>query len=193
MRFSAFTIVASFGLAVATWPQLATAQNERDFVFTDEEGHLVLRYAGAQAGSLTARQKDEIINVSLSTMVHDRLRADIEFEAEPVDEQWTDSMTPRIHSHMRQTATEFSTMDIACRSATCRLVLEHANRLSIAEHQTMMGVVQRVIRTFVDTHPTSFDPVFLIAAYNQSRETPAIKVFLQRTAGRHQAGWKPAE
>jgi len=86
---------------------------------------------------------------------------------------------------MSQTAAEFSTMDIACRSATCRLVLEHANRLSIAEHQTMMGAVQHAVRTFIDTHPTSFDPVFLIAAYNQQLETPFIKVFLRKTSGGH--------
>ena len=81
MRFSALIIVTTYCLAITAWPKLAHAQGERDFVFTDEEGHLVLRYAGAKDGSLTTRQKDEIINVSLSTMVHDHLRADVEFDA----------------------------------------------------------------------------------------------------------------
>jgi hypothetical protein len=61
MRFSALTIAASFGLAVAVWPQLAAAQNERDFVFTDDEGHLVLRFAGAAPGGPNVNQMEEVI------------------------------------------------------------------------------------------------------------------------------------
>ena len=185
MRFPLLTIAASFGLAAALWPQLAAAQDDRDFVFTDDEGHLVLRFAGAEPGGLDANQVDEIVNAEFSTMVHDRLRADIRFDSEPVDSEWADSMAPRIERHVSETGPEFSAIDVRCRSASCRLVLEHTGRLRVAEHQSLMGNVQLVIRVFMEANPASFEPVFLIAAYDQERETPHIKAFLQRAAGQN--------
>jgi hypothetical protein len=62
-------------------------------------------------------------------------------------------------------------------------VLEHASRLPISEHRTLMGDVQRALLAFVEARPASFEPVFLIAAYDQEGETPHIKAFLQRTDG----------
>ncbi len=183
MRFSALTIAASFGLAVAVWPQLATTQDERVFVFTDEEGHLVLRFAGSEPGGLDTDQVDEIVNAEFSTMVHDRLRADIRFDSEPVDAQWADSMQPRIERHVRETGPEFSATNVECRSASCRLVLEHTSRWRVSEHQSLMGNVQLVIQAFIESNPASFEPVFLITAYDQELETPHIKAFLRRAAG----------
>ena len=182
MRFSLLTIAASFGLAAALWPQLAVAQDDRDFVFTDDEGHLVLRFAGAEPDGLDADQVDEIVNAEFSTMVHDRLRADIRFDSEPVDSEWADSMAPRIERHVSETGPEFSAIDVRCRSASCRLVLEHTDRLRVSEHQSLMRNVQLVIRAFMEANPASFEPVFLIAAYDQERETPHIKAFLRRAS-----------
>jgi hypothetical protein len=175
-------------LAVAVLPQLAATQDDRDFVFTDEEGHLVLRYAGAGPDGLDANQMEEIVNVVLSVMVHDRLRADAVFEAEPVDSQWADSMEARIERHVSETGPEFSAVDVECRSASCRLVLEHASTWSVSEHQSLMGIAQLVIQAFIEANPASFEPVFLIAAHLQEPGNPYIKLFLRRAAGRNQAG-----
>jgi len=187
MRFSALTIAVSVGLAVAVWPQLAATQDERDFVFTDDEGHLVLRFAGAGSGGpggLDANQRDEIVNVQLSTMVHDRLRADAAFDAEPIDSEWADSMEPRIERHMRETGPEFSAIHVECRSASCRLLLEHSGGRSVSEHRALMGAAQHVIQAFIEANPTSFKPVFMIAAHYQEPESPYLKLFLRKAAGR---------
>lgn len=180
MRFSRLTIAALFGLAVAVWPQLAATQDERDFVFTDDEGHLILRFAGAEPGGLDANQIEEIVNVQLSTMVHYRLRADAVFEAEPVNSEWADSMESRIERHVSKTGSEFSMITVECRSASCRLVLEHSSGWSVSEHQSLMGIAQLVIQAFIKASPASFEPVFLIAAHYQEPENPYIKLFLRR-------------
>jgi hypothetical protein len=182
MRLSAVTIAASLGLAVALWPASA-AQDERDFMFTDEEGHLVLRFTGTGASGLDTDQRDEIVNAEFSRMVHDRLRADLRFDTEPLDSEWADAMEPRIRTHLRETGSGFAAIHVECRSTSCRLVLEHASRLPISEHRTLMGHVQHALLAFVEAHPASFEPVFLIAAYDQEGETPHIKAFLQRTDG----------
>ena len=182
MRLSAVTIAASLGLAVALWPASA-AQDERDFMFTDEEGHLVLRFAGTGASGLDTDQIDEIVNAEFSRMVHDRLRADLRFDTEPLDSEWADAMEPRIRTHLRETGSGFAAIHVECRSTSCRLVLEHASRLPISEHRTLMGHVQRALLAFIEAHPASFEPVFLIAAYDQEGATPHIKAFLQRTDG----------
>jgi len=179
-RFPALAFATSFCLAVAVWPGHAAAQ---DFVFTDDEGHLVLRYAGAESSGPDANQFEEIANVELSTMVHDRLRADTLFEAEPVDSQWAASMETRIAGHVRQAAPEFSAVHVECRSASCRLVLEHASTWSVEAHRTLMNVAQRVVQKFIEANPASFEPVFLIAAHYQEPERPYMKLFLRRAAG----------
>ena len=179
MRFPAFAIAVWMCLAVA--PGLAAAQDERDFVFTDEDGHRVLRFAGSEPGGLDPDQFDEIVNVEFSTMVHDRLRADLRFDAEPVDSEWAASMRTRLEAHLSDVGPEFSAVEVECRSASCRLVLEHAVRWRLPEHRSRMGVVQRVIQDFIRADPESFEPVFLITAYDQELETPHIKAFLERT------------
>lgn len=182
MRRAPLIIAASFSLALAGWTQLAVAQNDRDYVFTDDQGHLVLRYAGAQPGGLDRNQMDEIVNVQLSTMVHDRLRADALFEAEPVDSAWADSMRSRLEKHLRVALPQISAVHTECRSASCRLVLEHSGARTVAQHQALMDVVQRAVRAFIDTHPGSFERVFLIAAHYKEPGSPYVKVFLRRTA-----------
>ena len=184
MRWSALVIAASFGVTVAVWPQLAAAQNASDFVFTDAEGHLVLRFAGTESGRLDANQFEEVANLELSTMVHDRLRADAVFEAEPVDSKWAQSTETRIASHVRQAAPEFSAIDVECRSASCRLVLEHSRTWSVEAHRALMGTAQRAVQMFIEANPSTFEPVFLIAAQYQEPGRPFTKLFLRRAARR---------
>lgn len=189
LRLSALTIAASVGLAAALWPQPAATQGERDFVSTDDEGHLILRFAGTEDRGLDADQLEEILNVQLSTMVHDRLRADSAFEAEPVDSRWAASMEPRIERLVSEMGPEFSAIDVECRSDSCRLLLEHASTWSVSAHQSLMGTAQRVIQAFIEDNPGSFEPVFLIAAHYQEPESPYMKLFLRRAAGeRHASG-----
>lgn len=184
MRFRAFTIVASLGLLVAAWPPLATTQDDRDFVFTDEDGHLVLRFAGSEPGGLEPDQIDEIVNAEFSTMVHDRLRADLRFDTEPLDSEWADRMEPRIAMYLREARPDFRPtfpdITVECRSASCRVLLEHTRRLQVSEHQLLMGSVQRALQAFIEANPASFEPVFLMAAYDQELEVPHIKAFLRR-------------
>jgi hypothetical protein len=61
-------------------------------------------------------------------------------------------------------------------------MLQLASRLDVAEHQALMGIVQRDIRSFIDANAVSFEPVFLLAGYDQEAHTPLIKVYLQRAA-----------
>jgi hypothetical protein len=185
MRVSAFTIAASFGMAIALWPGRAAPQGVGDFVFTDAEGHLVLRYVGAESRGLNANEFEEISNVEMSTMVHDRLRADAVFEAEPVDAKWAESMETRIAGHVRQAGPEFSAIHVECRSASCRLVLDHSNTWSVEAHRALMRVAQRVVQKFIDANLASLEPVFLIAAHYQEPERPYMKMFLRRATGRN--------
>lgn len=180
MRFSEFLVAASMALALAAWQPGAAAQEAREFVYTDDEGHLVLRFAGARPGSLDASQIEEIVNVHLSTMVHDRLRADSLFEAEPVDAQWASRLEPRIERHVADSAPEFTSISVECRSASCRLVLEHERTWSVSAHQTMMDTAQRALRSFIEAEADGFEHVFLIAGHYQEPERPYTKVFMRR-------------
>lgn len=168
--------------ALGALPCAAATQGERDFVFTDEEGHMVLRFAGTGSSGLDADQMHEIINVSLSTMVHDKLQADVAFEAEPADPAWAEIMVPRVERHVLAGELELSAIDVECRALSCRLILEHEGTPSVAQHQALMGDVQRLIRAFVDGDGR-FSPIFLIAAWYQEPEPPLLKVYLQRTDG----------
>jgi hypothetical protein len=185
MQFSMLLVSVIFSLSAAVSPQLASAQDERDFVFTDDEGHLVLRYAGAEAGNLDDDQIEEIVNVQLSTMVHYRLRADSVFEAEPVDLDWADSIEHQIEIHVNAIEHEFSEIDIKCRSTSCRLLFGHSDGWSVSEHQSLMGNAQMLIRAFIEANSAGFEPVFLIAAHFQEPEKPYLKLFLQRTAAQN--------
>ena len=182
MRLVALTAAASFFAAFAAWPQLCAAQNDRDYVFTDDQGHLVLRFAGAEHGDLDETQRDEITNVQLSTMVHDQLRADALFDAEPVDSRWAGAMKVRIEKHLTDVAPEISAIHVECRSASCRLVLDHSGGQTVAEHESLMDAVQRAVRAFIAADPASFERVFLIAAQYKEPGSPYIKVFLRRAA-----------
>jgi hypothetical protein len=75
MRASVLPAVVSVALVLTMWPQGGRAQSDRDFVFTDQEGHLVLRFAGTGATGLNSSQAEEILNAEFSTMVHDRLQS----------------------------------------------------------------------------------------------------------------------
>jgi hypothetical protein len=184
MRLLELIVAASLGLALAGWPPRAAAEHERDFVLVDEEGHLILRFSGAQAGTLTESQRREMANISLSVMVQDRIWADVEFYSEPVDTAWAGAMQARIQRHVTEAIPAMRVTRAECRSASCRLVLEHAGGHDVAEHQALMGIVEHAVRAFVDAHPETFAPVFLIAGAYQEPENPYIKVFLHGAARR---------
>jgi hypothetical protein len=183
MRFSPFTFT-SLLLVIVGWPLLAAAQDERDYVFTDEDGHLVLRFAGSDPGGLEPDQFDEILNAEFSQMVHDRLRADLRFDTEPVDAEWADRMESRIAMDLGDMDLDFWSLFldiiVECRSASCRLLLEHNHRLDVSGHRSLMGRVQSGLQSLLDANPGSFEPVFLMAAYDQQLEVPHIKAFLRR-------------
>lgn len=183
MRLSTLAFATGLVFTLTAASPLSASQTASDYVFTDDEGHLVLRYAGAEHHELDRDQIDEIMNVQLSTMVHDRLRADARFEAEPVDAEWAETMEPRIERHVSETAPEFSSVEVECRSASCRLLLDHASTRRVSDHQALMGVAQRAIRTFIEAqHAARFEPVFMIAGHYQEPERPYTKVFVRRAA-----------
>jgi hypothetical protein len=177
----ALSIAASLGLAAAMCQQLAAAQNDRDFVFTDDEGYLVIRFVRMGPQGLNETQRDEVLDQEFSTMIHDRLRADLRFEDEPIDSNWAAWAEPEIQKLIVKMPPGFSSVNVQCRSASCRIVLEHPSRLSIAEHQSLMGTVEGVIQEFVDANPSTFDPAFMMTAYDQESETPHVKAFIRRT------------
>src|SRR5690606_38741298 len=118
-----------------------------------------------------------------STMVHDRLRADLLFEAEPRDPGWAASMEPRIEGHVEHAGPEFSDIYVQCRTASCRVIMEQPSHSSVPEHRAMLGAVQESLEAFISAHPQDFEPIFLITAYDQETETPHIKAFLRRSGG----------
>lgn len=181
MRTHAIAIAASCGLATALSAQPVAAPADRDFVFTDDEGHLVLRFVGAGPGAPSTHQRDEIMNQEFSIMVHDDLRADLVFEAERIDSEWAAVMEPRIESQAAGIRHAFSAIEIECRSESCRLMMEHSDRLSVVEHQQMIGLVQEALAPLVESDSSGLNSTYLIAAYEQGPEIPLIKVYLRRT------------
>lgn len=169
--------VVLLGLAVALSAHAAAAQVGRDFVFTDADGHLVLRFPGTTPD---ANQLEEMSNVHLSTMVHDRLRADFLFEAEHLDAEWAHPMESQLEQLHSSLGREFSKLDAECRSASCRLVLEHSPTFEVAAHQALMGIAQRVFQEFIEANPGSFERVSLMTGHYQEPDPPFMKVFLQR-------------
>lgn len=183
MRETLLAIATSIALAI--FPGHAAAQGGGDFVFTDDEGHLILRYVGTDSGHLDANQFDEVGNVELSTMVHDRLRADTVFEMEAVDTKWSRPTAARIARHLRHSAPEFSDVHVECRSVSCRLVLEQRSATwSVQAHRELMGTTQRVVQQFIEANPATFEPVFLIAGQYQEPDRPYMKLFLRRATDR---------
>lgn len=184
MRLPTLALAATLGLAAAASPERGAAQHAREFVFTDVEGHMVLRFAGVGSGGLASEWMDEVINVSLSTMVHDRLLADALFEAEAVDSRWAAATAEEIRTHVIGSGPEFAATEVECRTSTCRVLLEHAERLRVTEHQALMADVQVAVQALVAANPAIFDPVFLLVAYDQDFATPNLKVFLRRAPER---------
>lgn len=173
---------ALLAFALAGVPAFAAAQAVSDFIFDDEDGHLVLRFTGVSPHALSERQRDEIANSEFSNMVHDRLKADAIFEVEPVDAHWAHAMSPLIEAFVRENETRFLDVDVECRSASCRLILEHELTHGIAAHEALVPVAQRVIDSFIANHQNSFEPGFMIAAHYQEPDTPYIKVYLSRSS-----------
>jgi hypothetical protein len=181
MRASISSTVISLGLALAMWPQSGRTQSDRDFVFADLEGHLVIRFAGTGATGLDSSQAEEILNAELSSMVHDRLRADLLFEDEPRDPEWAASMEPHIGEHVKHAGPEFSDIYTECRAASCRVIMEQHRHWTVPEHQAVLETVQESLEAFIAARRQHFEPIFMITAYYQEAETPHIKAFLRRT------------
>jgi hypothetical protein len=167
MQVSAFSIVALLSVAAAVWSPPVSADDERDFIFTDDEGHLVLRFAGAGPSGPDRHALEEVVN-----------------ESEPVDSEWAASMEPRVRAQATALGHRFSSIDAECRSTTCRLVLAHDERWSVAEHQALIEIVQRELEPLVEGDQSGFEPIFLIAAYEQQFEMPRVKVYLRRSTSR---------
>jgi len=168
-------------LALAACPPPASAQDDIDFVFRDEDGHLILRFVGVPPSGLSSTQRDDVENSEFSTMVHDHLRADLRFEAEPPDATWSSGMVPQIESWLHDRLDGFASTTIECRATSCRIILEHTERLPITGHEAMLGRVQSVIQDFVDGRPRDFERSFMITAYEQQFFMPHIKAFISRT------------
>ena len=181
MRALVSSAVISLGLTLAILPQYGRSQSDRDFVFTDLDGHLVVRFAGAGATGLDTSQIDEISNAEFSSMVHDRLRADLLFEDEPRDAGWALSMEPQIEQHVKHAGPDYSDLFVECRAASCRVIMEQPLHWTVPEHQAVLATVQESLEAFIATRRQHFEPVFMITAYDQESETSHIKAFLRRT------------
>lgn len=173
--------VIALGFTLAMLPQSGRTQSERDFVFTDLDGHLVVRFAGTGATGLDSSQVDEISNAEFSSMVHDRLRADLLFEDEPRDPEWASLMEPQIEQFVKHAGPDFSDLFVECRAASCRVIMEQPVHWSVPEHQAVLQTVQESLEAFIAIRRQHFEPVFMITAYYQEFETSHIKAFLRRT------------
>jgi hypothetical protein len=182
MRAFALSALVSLGFTLLLWPLFGRTQSDRDFVFTDEDGHLVVRFAGTGATGLDSSQVDEISNAEFSRMVHDRLRADLQFEVEPRDRDWARSMEPRIAQHVAHAGPEFSDIRVECRAASCRVIMEQPVHWSgVPAHQAVLETVQASLEAFIAAHRQHFERVFMITAYYQEAETSHIKAFLRKS------------
>lgn len=181
MRASIFSTVISLGLALAMWPQAGRTQSDRDFVFTDLDGHLVIRFAGTGATGLDSTQAEEILNAEFSRMVHDRLRADLLFEDEPRDPEWAASMEPQIEEHVKHAGPEFADIYTLCRAASCRVIMEQPVHWTVPAHRAVLETVQKSLEAFIAGRRQHFEPIFMITAYYKETERSHIKAFLRRT------------
>lgn len=173
--------VISLGLAGAMSPLAGLAQSDRNFVFTDVDGHLIIRFAGSGKTGLSESQAYEILNQEFSRMIHDRLHADLRFQDEPRDPAWAQSMEPQLERYAGHLEPEFSDIYIECRAASCRIILEQSGHWNVPEHQTVLETVQQSLEDFVGERKEQFEPVFMITAYYKEYQTPHIKAFLPRT------------
>jgi hypothetical protein len=175
------TAVLSLGLALAFWPQPGRTQSDRDYMFADTDGHLVIRFVGIGPDGLDPVQADEVLDQEFSTMIHDRLRADLLFEAEPRDPDWAASMEPQIEQQVRQAGPEFSGIFVECRAVSCRVLMQQPGDWSVQAQRPVLAAVQASLQTFIEAHRPEFEPVFMLTAYDQETETAHIKAFLRRT------------
>ena len=182
MRAFIATTAITLGLALAGWPKCGLTQTDRDYVFQDDDGHLVIRFAGTADADLDSSQAYEILNQEFSRMVHDRLHADIMFAEEPRDPDWAASMEPQIAGHVRHAGPEFSDVFAQCRAASCRVIMEQPVHWNVPEHQAVLGTVQQSLEAFIAANSHSFRAGFLITAYYQENATSHIKAFLRRNA-----------
>lgn len=181
MRASISFTVISLALALAMWPQSGRTQSDRDYVFADLDGHLVIRFVGTGATGLDSSQTEEIVNAEFSSMVHDRLRADLLFEDEPRDPEWAASMEQQIEEHVEHADPEFSGIFTDCRAASCRVIMEQPGHWTVPEHRAVLDTAQKSLEAFIAARREHFEPIFMITAYDQATETSHIKAFLQRT------------
>jgi hypothetical protein len=181
MRPPASFALFSLALTLALWSPAGRTQSDRDYVFQDEDGHLVLRFAGIGDKALDSSQAYEILNQEFSRMVHDRLHADLQFAGERRDPEWAASMEPQIAEQVERTRLEYSDLFVECHAASCRVIMEQRKRWSVPAHVAVLETVQESLEAFIADHPESFEPVFLITAYEQENETSHIKAFLRRT------------
>ena len=156
------------------------AQHERDYINTDEDGHLIFRYAGNATAEASLEQMEEINNAFNSVMVHDRLRADIWFDEEERDSEWANYAEALLRSPTEQIGSSHSALRLECRSQSCRLIVAQSGVRTVDQHQIEMDELQQILQGFIADHPGIVDRVFLIAAYYQEREPPVIKVYLSR-------------
>jgi hypothetical protein len=182
MRASITAAVATLGFAVAAWPCLGRAESDREFVFADLEGHLIMRFVGAAETGLTESQMDEVSNAEFSSMVHDRLRADLIFEAEPRDPEWAAGMEPELERHVKHLELELTDVFTECRAESCRVILEHGSHWTVPQHRIVLEAVQESLEAFIADRRELFEPKFMITAYYQEFEVPHVKAFLRRTA-----------
>ena len=167
--------------ALLLWTPALFAQNNREFVFDDEEGHLVLRFVGLGPAGMTESQRAEVVNAELSSMVHDHLRADILFETEAVDAEWATATEQHILSNLPHPGTDYADVVIECGSQTCRIRLEQAVYRDISGHRNELTRLQEDIQRLVDADPERFEATYMIAAYEKLRFAPAIKLYLKRS------------
>lgn len=180
MRFRSRPPRGLIGITLLLWSGLAAAQDDREFVFDDEEGYRILRFAGVGPGELSEDQLYEVSNAEFSSMVHDRIYADVLFDTEPMDADWSDSTVALITRHLGHNASDFTSTTVECRSESCRIMLEHSGRWTISSHLGLLESVQPVIEELIQASAPAFGTVFIITAYFQELEPPHIKVFLRR-------------
>jgi hypothetical protein len=176
-----FSISALIATTVAIfWSPVLVAQNEMEFTFDDEEGHLVLRFVGLGPGGISESQRQEVVNAELSSMVHDHLRADIHFETEAVDADWAAATEQHIRANLPGPGSDFAEVVTECRSESCRIRLKQAARWSMTEHQQRLDDIQITIQHLVDADPSRFSATYMIAAYEKLRFAPEIKIYIRR-------------
>ena len=184
----AFVTALAIGLSLAAWATPGRTQSDRDFLFKDEHGHLIIRFTATATEGLSSAQAYEILNAEFSSMVHDRLHADLKFGEEPPDPGWARSIEPQIEQHVRRAGPEFSNVFVECRAVSCRVILEQpVHWPNPDEHQLVLESVQASIESFIGPRDEVFDPALMITAYYQENEISHIKVFLRR------AGYQPEE